>query len=628
MTEEYPLLQKMAITKEAIQQRLDYVGFTYKDKQLLMKLSTLIQKHADGIVDSFYNNVQSFQVSLNILKSSGSNVESFKKIQKDYLLSLFKGDYGEAYFDSRLRMGVTHYRISLSPRWYLGGSANLSCSIIPLITRYYRFRPKKTAQTINALYKILSIDMQLAMDSFLFSQMEEIQILNVSKDDLEITVSEYKKFVEKVTQGDLTQRIGVKGEDDLAILGNNLNTMVESLLDTARQVTEASDNILTSISKVKIALNIQSSGAAQQAVAITETTTSMEQIKATSAQTMDKAMELGNAAELISNEGKKGRQSVEQSINAIQNIRNKMETIAETILALSEKNHQIGNITNVVADLAHQSKMLALNASIEAAKAGEAGKGFAVVAAEVKDLAEQSQQSTLQVKNILSDIQVATDKAVMATEEGTKGVDQGVGLINQTGQIITALNDVIQETSRISKQIVSAVRQEAMGINQVVLAMTDINGVTSQFVQATKDTAMANDEMSWVASNLQGFVSHFKFSDADFDFLHAKVSHQNWKLKLRKYLDNSLSLSENEVTSHQNCELGRWYYGTALEQYKSLPQFQNLEKPHKELHEKAKIIYQLKQEGKNSEAEVLYGELVPATEEITLLLDQLHKLVN
>ncbi len=184
--------------------------------------------------------------------------------------------------------------------------------------------------------------------------------------------------------------------------------------------------------------------------------------------------------------------------------------IAETILSLSRQTQQIGEITGVVAGLAQHSKMLALNASIEAAKAGESGKGFAVVAAEVKDLAEQSEESTAQVQKILMDIQHATDRAVMATEEGTKGVDQGVLLMGRTGEVVRDLQQVIQKSAMSSQHIVAAVRQEAVAVDQVTTAMGEINQVINQFVTATGQTAASNEELSNLASRLRDMVRRFK----------------------------------------------------------------------------------------------------------------------
>src|SRR6476469_851314 len=120
----------------------------------------------------------------------------------------------------------------------------------------------------------------------------------------------------------------------------------------------------------------------------------------------------------------------------MKSVRDKVQIIAQTILDLSKQTQQIGEITSVVNNIALQSKMLALNASIEAAKAGEAGKGFAVVASEVKNLAEQSEQSTTQVQKILEDIRHGTEKAVIVTEEGSKGVAEGTTIVKQMGEIM------------------------------------------------------------------------------------------------------------------------------------------------------------------------------------------------
>src|SRR5438128_3440680 len=112
--------------------------------------------------------------------------------------------------------------------------------------------------------------------------------------------------------------------------------------------------------------------------------------------------------------------------------REQMNSIAQIMVRLSEQNQAIGQIIATVDDLAQQSNLLAVNASIEAAKAGEEGKGFSVVAQEVKSLAEQSRQATTQVRAILSDIQKATSAAVMATEQGGKVVEAGVAQSGQT----------------------------------------------------------------------------------------------------------------------------------------------------------------------------------------------------
>lgn len=321
----------------------------------------------------------------------------------------------------------------------------------------------------------------------------------------------------KVASGDLRQRLDISKNKEaehhhevMEELGVDLNKMTDNLSSVAKEITQACHSMVTTLDEVRHAVDSQSSGASEQASSINEITASISEIEKSTSQTMEKAKSLGDVAQRTRERGQLGLDAVEQSVQGMKSVRDKVETIAQSILELSNQTQQVGEITSVVNNLAQQSKMLALNASIEAAKAGESGKGFAVVASEVKNLAEQSEQSTEQVQKILEDIKHATEKAVMATEEGTKGVDHGTGLVEQTGEIIRSLNDVIHETSVASQQIEAAVRQESAGIEQITAGMNEINQVTSSFVASVKQTNEAMSNLSKVAKNLQVYVDTYK----------------------------------------------------------------------------------------------------------------------
>lgn len=346
-----------------------------------------------------------------------------------------------------------------------------------------------------------------------------IKILKIATDittqtlkniDYQNRVKGYSAFIRDVADGDLRQRVDTNGDNELSLIGNNLNTMVEGLTGITNQIDEASSTLLGTFSQIHAAVNTQASAASQQAAAVSEITSTLEEVRATSAQNLDKAKQLGKVAEKARFEGDHGQKVLSQTISSMEVIRGQVENIAQTILALSEQTQQIREITEVVSSIAQQSKMLALNASIEAAKAGEAGKGFAVVAAEVKELAIQSQQSTVQVQKILQDIQRAADCAVMATEEGNKRVDDGVSLVEKSGEMMTQLSEVINETVHASKQIVAAVQQEVVGIDQVAISMSEINKVTSQFVNNTQETKEAATNMGKVAEQLKESISIYK----------------------------------------------------------------------------------------------------------------------
>ncbi|MBF0294729.1 MAG: nitrate- and nitrite sensing domain-containing protein [Magnetococcales bacterium] len=316
-------------------------------------------------------------------------------------------------------------------------------------------------------------------------------------------VRKLRDLVIQVAGGDLTRRGDETGEDELAILGSNVNIMIGNLAEMVKQTDETVQSLSTALEQVHGAVQAQSSGAAQQAAAINETTTTLEEIRAVASQTLEKAQALGRIADQARGEGERGNQAARQTLLAMDSIRVKVGTIATTILALSEKIGRIGEITMAVNNLAQQSKMLALNASIEAAKAGEAGKGFAVVADEVKNLADQSQQFTTQVQRILEEIRHATDKSVMATEEGSKEVDAGASLTEQAGAVVKNLLDMLKEVAIAGQQIVAAVRQEAAGIDQIGAAMNEINHATTQSVTSTRQTAQAIENLSRLSVKLR-----------------------------------------------------------------------------------------------------------------------------
>jgi len=323
-------------------------------------------------------------------------------------------------------------------------------------------------------------------------------------------ISVFRTHSSRIASGDLTKYVPVETNDEMGKLGDDLNKMTESLSTMTRQITDACHNMVISLEEVRHAIDAQSSGSSQQASSINEITASISEIEKSSNQTMEKAKTLGEVAERTREKGQMGLEAVEQSVVGMKSVRDKVQMIAQTILDLSNQTQQVGEITAAVNNLAQQSKMLALNASIEAAKAGEAGKGFAVVAVEVKNLAEQSEQSTAQVQKILEDIRHATEKAVMVTEEGTKGVDHGTTLVEQTGEIIRSLNDVIHEATIASQQIAAAVRQEGAGIEQITTGMNEINQVTSAFVESVHQTKEAMSNLADIAKNLKSYVDTYK----------------------------------------------------------------------------------------------------------------------
>jgi methyl-accepting chemotaxis protein len=318
-----------------------------------------------------------------------------------------------------------------------------------------------------------------------------------SKEALESTVSEYKRFIETVASGDLSPRLPVNStNDELSLLGRHLNEMVESLGLMVTEMGQAAQDMTTASNEIFSATSQHNATASEQAASVKQTAATVEEVRLSAEQATERAQSVAGSAQKSVDISDSGLAAVEQTIEGMTQIKNKVEEIATNIGALSEQTQQIGNIISTVSDIAEQSNLLALNASIEAARAGEQGKGFAVVAAEVRNLAEQSQQATAQVRAILDDIQKATNTVVSVTEEGTKGVVTGMGLANQAGETIRRLAEAINASAQAAEQIVASATQQAAGMDQIAGAMNSISEATNQTLASTKQTEKAAEDLS------------------------------------------------------------------------------------------------------------------------------------
>jgi len=330
------------------------------------------------------------------------------------------------------------------------------------------------------------------------------------KEILQRKVEEFIRFTERIGRGDLTALLESRGEDELAVLSRHLNQMVESLKAITGQVKNSTVSITSAISQILTATTQQSSLGTEQASSINEISATVDEVRLTSEHTSNLASSVADSTKKVIEVSKSGEEAVEESIKGMAQIKEKVETIAENILALSEQTQQIGEIIATVNDVAEQSNLLALNASIEAARAGEHGKGFAVVANEVRNLAEQSKQATAQVRSILNDIQKATNSAVMVTEQGSKEVDRGVQLVNQAGKVIHHLLETITAAANSAEQIVASVKEQTIGMSQISVAMSEIKEAANEMQDSAEQVVRIAQNLSEQCNWMNELVAKYK----------------------------------------------------------------------------------------------------------------------
>jgi CHASE3 domain sensor protein len=282
-----------------------------------------------------------------------------------------------------------------------------------------------------------------------------------------------------------------------------------SLRKVGAEVREGTNVLAAAASEIVATTAQVASGTAETAAAVTETTTTVEEVKKTAELSSDKARYVSETAQQAAEVSRSGQRAVEQLIEGINGMRQRMEAIAESVMKLSEQGQAIGEIIATVNDLAEQSNLLAVNAAIEAAKAGEQGKGFAVVAQEIRSLAEQSKQATGQVRTILGDVQKATSAAVLAAEQGSKAVDVGVRSSGQAGETIRQLAQGIAEAAQAATQIAASSRQQQAGMDQVAAAIASIREASAQNVAGTRQAEAAAHNLSELGVKLQGMLQQY-----------------------------------------------------------------------------------------------------------------------
>jgi len=318
------------------------------------------------------------------------------------------------------------------------------------------------------------------------------------------------RYAGHISEGDTTIKIEISGSDEVGQLFTAMKNMVENLREQTMEIAEGVNVLASSTSEILAATTELATTSTETATAVTETTATIEEFRQTTHFSTEKTKQVSVSAQGAAEISEGGEKAVNETIEGMNSIKEQMSSIAESIIKLSEQSHAIGIIIATVDDIAEQSNLLAVNAAIEAAKAGEQGKGFAVVAQEVRNLAEESKQATMQIRKILNDIQKATNEAVLKTEQGGKVVDNGVKLTSEAGKSIHKLRNSISLASQAATQIAASSGEQMSGITQVVTAMENIKTATSQNVESSKQLEEEAHNLNNLGQRLKKLIQKYK----------------------------------------------------------------------------------------------------------------------
>ncbi|WP_252274143.1 CHASE3 domain-containing protein [Pseudomonas subflava] len=312
----------------------------------------------------------------------------------------------------------------------------------------------------------------------------------------------------QIAAGNLTIEVQPQSSGDL--LGNAFAQMLVDLRQINGDIRSGIEVLTDSASEIAAGSYQIAAGTAETATAISETSTTVEEIKQTAMLSSQRALSVSQTAQRSIQVSQDGRRAVDEVSEGMRRIHQQMELVGENITRLAEQVQTIGEIIATVNDLAEQSNLLAVNASIEAAKAGEQGKGFSVVAQEVKSLAEQSKQATVQVRGILGEIQRATSSTVLAAEQGSRAVSEGVKQSGQAGEAIRLLSLSIDEGAQAVAEIAVSAQQQLAGMDQLVQAMESIREASAQNMSSSKQAEAAAQGLQRLGQKMKDMLARFQ----------------------------------------------------------------------------------------------------------------------
>jgi methyl-accepting chemotaxis protein PixJ len=302
--------------------------------------------------------------------------------------------------------------------------------------------------------------------------------------------------VQGASDGDLTVRADVSA-GEIGIVADFFNSIVENLRDIVSQVKDASAQVNTSVGNNEVAMDQLAEESQVQAQQITNTLKSVEQMALSIQEVAENARKAAKVAGIASSTAESGGKTMDRTVDSILQLR---ETVAETskkVKRLGESSQQISKAVSLINQIALQTNLLAINASIEAARAGKEGRGFAVVAEEVGSLAAQSAEATKEIEQIVENIQTETGEVVDAMERGTTQVVEGTRQVEEA-------KESLQQIVKVSRQIDKLLQS----ISSATVSQTEASEVVKQLMQqVTQSSERASDTSRQVSGSLQETVA-------------------------------------------------------------------------------------------------------------------------
>jgi len=340
-----------------------------------------------------------------------------------------------------------------------------------------------------------------------------IDLIEEEKKQRELILNQSRSLadaLENLAKGDLTTQVETDKNSNLYDLSINLQKSIQSLHEAMQSVQEGVNATASASSQISSSSEEMAAGAQEQSAQTADVAAAVEEMTKTIIETAKNSSLASEAAKKAGSIAKDGGFVVNETIKGMNRISEVVKESADTVQALGRSSDQIGEIVQVINDIADQTNLLALNAAIEAARAGEQGRGFAVVADEVRKLAERTTKATKEIAVMIKQIQKDTGEAVNSMSAGTEEVEKGKSLTLRAGESLKQIIAGADEVLSIVTQVAAASEEQSTTAEQISKSIESINQVTGESSAGIQQIARASEDLSRLTVNLQELISRFQ----------------------------------------------------------------------------------------------------------------------
>jgi len=468
---------------------LVYFVFKFKIGERLKKLTILSEKIAEGEVD---------------LNADVSSIDEIGILENSFA-TMIENIRLQAYSAERISSGDLNADFKIRSEKDI-----LSRSLQKVVLTLKELIDQVLMLTNAAIEGNFSARGDTKRFSGAFSQIMEN--INSTFEAIEKPIFESSTILNEMAGGELNSRMKDDYKGEYAVIKNSINKLADSFTATITEISSAVQAAVYSANQISSSAEEMANGAQEQSRQTMEVAGAVEEMTKTILDTTKNSSIAAETAKISGSTAKEGGRVVAETVEGMNRISEVVRKSAQTVQALGKSSDQIGEIIQVIDDIADQTNLLALNAAIEAARAGEQGRGFAVVADEVRKLAERTTKATKEIAGMIKQIQKDTNGAVESMSKGTEEVEKGKALADKAGDSLKKIITGAEKAVDVITQVAAASEEQSSTSEQISKSIEMISNVTRESTAGIQQIAKASEDLSNLTSNLQDLISKFNIN--------------------------------------------------------------------------------------------------------------------